>query len=237
MLSRQPNNVVGCYVIIQAKVIDNGGSFAKRTSDMNCRITDKIVARLAFAGLCYSALTAFAVPDVRFMEETHSDLDAVRKWAEITTDAAEDEIDGIDFKFEPVPVGTDGGWTMPGHWPLLSRKKGDFEPGRKFDGSWGADPCAVVVEHGDGRWTMYLADVSRDYSDMAHSHVTERNGAVEVTVGFASRGYVRKGTPQKSGDVWVLRGIGGLDGAFAMVPRWYEAVGQRPPLRVATVPR
>ena len=128
MLSRQPNNVVGCYVIIQARFFDNGGSFAKRTSDMNCRITDKIVARLALAGLCYSALTAFAVPDVRFMEETHSDLDAVRKWAEITTDAAEDEIDGIDFKFEPVPVGTDGGWTMPGHWPLLSRKKSDFEP-------------------------------------------------------------------------------------------------------------
>ena len=35
------------------------------------------VARLAFAGLCYSALTAFAVPDVRFMEETHTDIDAV----------------------------------------------------------------------------------------------------------------------------------------------------------------
>ena len=29
MLSRQPNNVVGCYVIIQARFFGNGGSFAK----------------------------------------------------------------------------------------------------------------------------------------------------------------------------------------------------------------
>ncbi|MBQ6245276.1 MAG: hypothetical protein IJK04_00310, partial [Kiritimatiellae bacterium] len=56
-----------------------------------------------------------------------------------------------------------------------------------------------------------------------------RDGAVEVRIGFASKGYVRKGAPQKSGDVWVLRGTGGVEGAYAAIPRWYEAVGQRPP--------
>ena len=175
------------------------------------------------------ALPAFAAPEIRFIEEAHPELNAVRKWAEIETDADEDELDGIDFKFAPEQVGQNGGWTMPAHWPLFSRRLPQFEPGRKFDGSWGADPCPVIVEHGDGAWTMWLSDVSRDYSDMAYSHVTERDGAVEVNIGFASKGYVHKGAPQKSGDVWVLRGTGGIECAYAAIPRWYEAVGQRPP--------
>ena len=50
---------------------------------------------------------------------------------------------------------------------------------------------------------------------VAYSHVTERDGAVEVNIGFASKGYVHKGAPQKSGDVWVLRGTGGIECAYA----------------------
>ena len=183
---------------------------------------------LAFAAMA-AALPAFASPDVRFVEEARPELGAVRRWAEISTGAEEDVLDGIDFTFAPEPVGPEGGWTMPAHWPLFARRRPQFEPGRTFDGSWGADPCTVIVEHGDGTWTMWLADVSRDYSDMAYAHVTERDGAVEVRIGFASKGYVRKGAPQKSGDVWVLRGTGGIEGAYAAIPRWYEAVGQRPP--------
>lgn len=176
---------------------------------------------LAFAAMA-AALPAFAAPDIRFVEEARPELGAVRTWAEISTEAEEDALGGIDFKFAPEPVGPDGGWSMPAHWPLFARRRPQFEPGRTFDGSWGADPCPVIVEHGDGRWTMWLADVSRDYSDMAYAHVTERDGAVEVRIGFASKGYVRKGAPQKSGDVWVLRGTG--DGA---APR-RRFHGQRP---------
>lgn len=183
------------------------------------------------AALCctLAAESAFGGLEIRFREEARPELDAIRKWAEISTDADEDELDGIVFKFAPEPVGPGGRWTMPASWPPLSFEQEELKPGRKFESAYGADPCPVVVEHGDGRWTMWLADISRDYSDMPFSHVVERDGAVEVSVSFASKGYVRKGKPQKSGDVWVLRGSDGLDGAFAAIARWHEVVGQRPP--------
>ena len=184
------------------------------------------VASALIAGF---AVEAWGNPEIVFREEAHPDLNAVRKWAEIRTDRAEDELTGVVFSCDPVAIDDGGRWTMPFQWPRLSHRRSDFVEGKRYDGGWGEDPCPFVVEQGDGTWTMWLADASRPYSDQPFLHVNERTGTVEVAISFQSRGYVHAGRPQQVGDVWVLRGTGGLEGALAQIPAWYAAVGQHPP--------
>lgn len=173
---------------------------------------------------------AWGQPEIVFCEEARPELNAVRKWAEISTALPEDELNGVVFKFDAVALDKGGCWTMPAQWPPLSHRRADFVEGKRYDSGWGDDPCPLIVEQGDGRWTMWQADASRDYSDMPFLHVNEQTGTVEVAVSFNSRGYVRSGAPQKSGDVWVLHGTGGRAAALAKIPEWHAVVGQRPPV-------
>lgn len=175
------------------------------------------------------SIDSFAQTHVRFVDEPHPALNAVRRWAEITSDADGDEIASVRFVYDKVAVGPKGRWTIPAQYPPLSHERSEFRDGAEFSCRWGDDPCAVIVEGGDGTWTMWLADLCKDYSDLAFSHVIERPGGVEVVLKFQSAGFVRRGDRQKVGDVWMLRGRGNLASAYSMIPKWYAAVGQRPP--------
>ena len=105
---------------------------------------------LAFAAM--AALTAFAAPDVRFVEEARPELGAVRTWAEISTGAEEEDVlDGIDFTFDPEPVGPDGGWSMPAHWPTWIDYMSNYVEGCTFRRTGGA-PLRFIADYRQSHW-------------------------------------------------------------------------------------
>ena len=110
---------------------------------------------LAFAAMA-AALPAFAAPDIRFREEAHPELDAVRTWAEISTGADEDELDGIDIPgidkkmHDAKAAGNSGGVAFrPFQIPLRSCRAKDadnlFMAGRCISGDFYAQASYRVT--------------------------------------------------------------------------------------------
>ena len=152
----------------------------------------------------------------------------VRRWFEITWQGAPDtKIKSFWVQGGVLPLGGDGGYFIPAHYPPRRIGAKELVANRKT--SSGRSPYPVIGETGDGWSAVWVNNELVDYADRGGSGAQEGAGQIRVTQSFNMQGHMRKGVTQKVGDAWLWVQPNDAETALRRMNEWFRLVRQVPP--------
>ncbi len=161
--------------------------------------------------------------------ELHSERSMARRWFEVEwTGETPTKIRGFLADGGRLTCTTEaGGYLIPAHFPRIERSRRSFAEGRTVK-SW-KSPFPLLGDDGAGRYVSWTVDELVPYADAASNEATESRVGFSVKTWIGCQGHMRKGVPQKVGDVWMRFGQGTREDALTRMGDWFRVVGQVPP--------
>ena len=161
--------------------------------------------------------------------ELRSDKHMARRWFEIEwTDEKPSKFRGFQVDSGRLACATDAaGYLVPVAFPRIDCPRKSFSNGRR-NGSW-RSPFPILGDNGSGWSVSWMLDELVPYADGGSNEATQRADGFSVRTFFACKGHVRKGVPQKVGDVWTCFRPGTRETALGNMSAWFREVGQVPP--------
>lgn len=119
-----------------------------------------------------------------------------------------------------------GRYLLPGRFPPLSRSAAEFLDGHVEEGAI-CTPMAI----GDNGESSVMVAVNElvPYADYSIPRVIEREDGFSLTTRFETAGWMRKGVPQRVGDVWLCFRDGDAEENLRNTGDWFRKVGMLPP--------
>ena len=137
------------------------------------------------------------------------------------------KLHGIELFNGKMPCRSDAGrYLFPGRFPPFSRAIPGFSDGRVEEGS--AYTPMVVGDNGRNSVMMGVNELV-PYSDFSRQRVIERPDGFSLTTCFESAGWIRRGSTQKVGDVWLVFRDGTAEEHLLHTDEWFRKVGMVPP--------
>ncbi len=160
----------------------------------------------------------------------YPDKARIRRWVRITWHGPAGErekLRGFWLRTPQVRLAPGGVYLFPARWPLLRRRVGEFEDGRKT--STGRGPGIVIVQMTPRLSGIWLSDELTPRSDRPSASVTEGRGTLRVGQGYQCEGWVKPGVPQDVGDAWLWLVEGDAETALHRVHDLLRDLGHTPP--------
>ena len=133
---------------------------------------------------------------------------------------------GFDVDGGTMRLGAAGGYRLPCVLPVVDVASEALRPGVSHETY--ESPFSVLAVDGAGHGVSWVVDDARPYCDTGFTRVAERSGAIAVTSPFDCAGYVRRGSRETVGDLWMCFGRqDSVEAALRDLPKWFEQVGQR----------
>lgn len=119
-----------------------------------------------------------------------------------------------------------GRYLLPGRFPPLSRSAAEFLDGHVEEGA--VFTPMSIGDNGEAS-VMVAVDELVPYADYSVPRVIERADGFSLTTRFETAGWMRKGAPQRVGDVWLCFRDGDAENHLRHAGDWFRKVGMMPP--------